>query len=141
MTWRSLIFSSLILLSGWVGRAATVSGKVELAFSQDPKVRKHLDYSGVVVWLEPASGAAAPPAAPRHAEMLQKNKTFTPHVLAITVGATVDFPNRDFIFHNAFSNYQRRNVRHRGCIRRAPPSPRCSTEPVWCGCSAISIPR
>jgi hypothetical protein len=37
--------------------------------------------------------------------MLQKNKTFTPHVLAITVGTTVDFPNRDFIFHNAFSNY------------------------------------
>ena len=37
--------------------------------------------------------------------MLQKNKTFTPHVLAITVGTMVDFPNRDFIFHNAFSNY------------------------------------
>lgn len=45
------------------------------------------------------------PAATRHAEMLQKNKTFTPHVLAITVGTVVDFPNRDFIFHNAFSNY------------------------------------
>ncbi len=105
MIWRSLIFSSLTLLCCGMGRSATVSGKVELAFSQDPNVRKHLDYSGVVVWLEPVSGAAVLPAASRHAEMLQKNKTFTPHVLAITVGTTVDFPNRDFIFHNAFSNY------------------------------------
>jgi len=37
--------------------------------------------------------------------MLQKDKTFSPHVLAITVGTTVDFPNFDPIFHNAFSNY------------------------------------
>ncbi len=37
--------------------------------------------------------------------MVQKNKTFTPHVLAITVGTVVDFPNYDPIFHNAFSNY------------------------------------
>jgi plastocyanin len=105
MMWRSLIFSSLALWCCGVGHAAAVSGKVELAFSQDPKVRKHLDYSGVVVWLEPASGAAALPAASRRAEMQQKDKTFSPHVLAITVGTTVDFPNRDFIFHNAFSNY------------------------------------
>jgi len=102
---RSLIFSSLALCLCGIGRSATVSGKVELAFSQDPNVRKHLDYSGVVLWLEPVAGAVAMPAASRHAEMLQKNKTFSPHVLAISVGTTVDFPNRDFIFHNAFSNY------------------------------------
>jgi plastocyanin len=105
MTRRSLIFSSLALCCCGIGRSATVSGKVELAFSQDPNVRKHLDYSGVVLWLEPVAGAVVMPAASRHAEMLQKNKTFSPHVLAIAVGTTVDFPNRDFIFHNAFSNY------------------------------------
>ena len=37
--------------------------------------------------------------------MIQKNKTFSPHVLAITMGTIVDFPNYDPIFHNAFSNY------------------------------------
>ena len=37
--------------------------------------------------------------------MVQKDKTFTPHILAVPVGATVDFPNFDPIFHNAFSNY------------------------------------
>ena len=38
-------------------------------------------------------------------EMVQKDKTFTPHVLPIRVGTSVDFPNFDPIFHNAFSNY------------------------------------
>jgi hypothetical protein len=37
--------------------------------------------------------------------MLQKDKSFTPHVLAVPVGSTVDFPNLDPVFHNAFSNY------------------------------------
>ena len=37
--------------------------------------------------------------------MLQKDKTFQPHLLIVTVGSTVDFPNLDPVFHNAFSNY------------------------------------
>jgi plastocyanin len=99
--WR-ISFSALLIvrLSG-----ATVSGTVELRDSRDPGVRKKRDYSGIVVWLEPATGTSAVAAGPRHARMVQKDKTFTPHVLAIQVGTTVDFPNLDPIFHNAFSNY------------------------------------
>jgi hypothetical protein len=83
----------------------TVRGSVELADSRDPMVRKHKDYSGVVVWLEPL-GRSVPPALPSQpAVMLQKNKMFTPHVLAIEVGGSVRFPNLDPIFHNAFSNF------------------------------------
>jgi hypothetical protein len=37
--------------------------------------------------------------------MIQKNKTFTPHVLPISLGSSVEFPNLDPIFHNAFSNF------------------------------------
>jgi len=37
--------------------------------------------------------------------MLQKNKTFTPHVLPVLAGTKIDFPNDDPIFHNAFSTY------------------------------------
>src|SRR5579871_5868222 len=85
--------------------AGTVHGRFEIVSSQDPDVRKHSDYSGIVVWLEPIAGA--PPAAPtrKKVEMAQKGKHFIPHVLAIEVGTTVDFPNYDPIFHNAFSNY------------------------------------
>jgi plastocyanin len=86
------------------GSGGDVIGRVELVFSHDPNVRKHQDYSGVAVWLDPLSGAALP-SKPPHAEMIQKDKTFLPHVLAIMVGTTVSFPNYDPIFHNAFSNY------------------------------------
>jgi hypothetical protein len=37
--------------------------------------------------------------------MLQKDKQFLPHVLAISLGSTVELPNLDLIFHNAFSNF------------------------------------
>ncbi len=33
----------------------------------------------------------------------QKDLRFRPHVLAIVAGTTVDFPNRDNLFHNVFS--------------------------------------
>src|SRR5579872_6607137 len=82
----------------------SVSGHVELRDSRDPAVRKHMDYSGVVISLKPAGGAANP-AQPQKATMVQKDKTFSPHLLAITVGSSVDFPNYDPIFHNAFSSY------------------------------------
>ena len=68
-------------------------------------VRKSGDYSGVVIWLLPADGTPAPRADGKHARLIQKDKTFTPHVLAIETGTTVDFPNYDPIFHNAFSNF------------------------------------
>jgi len=88
-----------------VGHAVTVTGKVELVSSHDPNVRKHSDFSGVVVWLEPVAGPVALSAKSRRAEMIQKGKTFLPHVLPVLVGTTVEFPNNDPIFHNAFSNY------------------------------------
>jgi plastocyanin len=99
--WRTC-FSALLAatLSG-----ATVSGTVELRDSSDPAVRKKSDFSGVVVWLEPARPVARPPVGGQRAKLVQKDKTFTPHVLAVPVGTTVDFPNLDPIFHNAFSNY------------------------------------
>ena len=37
------------------------------------------------------------------ASMVQRDETFVPHVLAITVGTTVDFPNVDHVYHNVFS--------------------------------------
>ena len=81
-----------------------VSGRVQLRDSKDAAVRKKMDFSGVVVWLEPVNGKAAVPAN-GHARMVQKDKTFTPHILAVGLGTTVEFPNFDPIFHNAFSNY------------------------------------
>jgi plastocyanin len=104
MTSRWLTCFSLALAAAAEGPPA-VSGRVELADSRDPAVRKQKNYSGVVVWLEPAGKAPPPRTPPVHVQMLQRDKRFVPHVLAIPVGATVEFPNLDPIFHNAFSNF------------------------------------
>ena len=101
MTWLSRIFFNALLTAS--GLAATLTGSVQLLDSNSPAVREHHDYSGVAVWLEPVGAHLS--AAPLHARMLQKSKTFQPHLLMVTVGSTVDFPNLDPIFHNAFSNY------------------------------------
>jgi plastocyanin len=66
------------------------------------------DASGVAVWLIPV-GAARPVApaittAGRSApQLLQQNKTFSPHVLVVQAGSMVQFPNKDPFFHNVFS--------------------------------------
>jgi plastocyanin len=70
------------------------------------------DASNVAVWLVPldhaevkASGAAAKGKTP---QLVQRNKTFEPHVLIVPVGTAVEFPNKDPFFHNIFSLYDGR---------------------------------
>ena len=101
----SVIALTALCLFGRPLATGSVTGRVELKDSHMASVRKSGDYSGVVIWLLPANGALAPRADGRHARLIQKDKTFTPHVLAIETGTTVDFPNYDPIFHNAFSNF------------------------------------
>ena len=116
MIWRSFICFSLAVAccSG-----ATIRGEVTLT-NVSRHHAKHADASGVVVWLEAAPGEKPlPQAAPIRAQMVQKNKTFVPHVLAVPVGSVIDFPNIDPIFHNAFSNYTDRYL-ILDCIRLAP---------------------
>lgn len=38
-----------------------------------------------------------------HAVLAQKNKAFEPHLLVVTKGSSVEFPNHDPWFHNVFS--------------------------------------
>jgi plastocyanin len=83
-------------------QASTVTGKVELRDSREPSVRKRLDYSGVVISL---ASPSTNHLVDTHVVMRQKDKTFTPHILAVAAGTYVDFPNNDPIFHSAFSSY------------------------------------
>ena len=61
------------------------------------------DFTRSVVYLESAPAAAFADIEPQRATLDQRNETFLPHVLAITVGTTVDFPNSDSTYHNVFS--------------------------------------
>ncbi len=67
-----------------------------------------------IVWLE-ASGAPSaaaalgtpngvpPPGKQQRYVLDQRNLAFVPQVLVVPVGATVEFPNNDRVFHNVFS--------------------------------------
>jgi plastocyanin len=54
----------------------------------------------VVIYLEGSADAGALEPNPK---LYQINQSFEPRVLGIPAGTTVEFPNRDQIFHNVFS--------------------------------------
>ena len=55
-----------------------------------------------LVTLEPASGKWKARTPKRHV-IEQRGREFLPHLMAISVGSTVEFPNFDNVFHNVFS--------------------------------------
>ena len=100
-------------LLGWVlapgilpAKGITVRGQITLA----PLNKKGRAGGNprAVVWLTPLKKATSSPdiqnkpSAGRF-RLVQKNKRFTPHILVIPAGSTVEFPNDDPFFHNVFS--------------------------------------
>jgi hypothetical protein len=60
-----------------------------------------------VAWLTPLQGTPIPPFVSHgHYTLLQKNRTFIPHLQVIPVGAEVEFPNADPFYHNVFSLFE-----------------------------------
>jgi len=97
-------------------RAGSIRGRVELRREPTPMQRRPgvaelgtpaprdlPDLLRSVVYLESAPRGAFETNESGHAIMDQRNETFVPHVLAITTGTTVDFPNTDRFYHNVFS--------------------------------------
>jgi plastocyanin len=64
-----------------------------------PVEHEATELANVVVFVK----AAATPAPAVRAVIRQKGEEFRPHVVAVPVGSTVEFPNDDLIFHNVFS--------------------------------------
>ncbi|HEU4691283.1 MAG TPA: hypothetical protein VFS23_23105, partial [Vicinamibacterales bacterium] len=58
------------------------------------------ELDNVIVFIKTAERVDSPP---RHVIVRQTNEEFVPHVVAVTTGSTVEFPNDDLIFHNVFS--------------------------------------
>jgi plastocyanin len=97
-------------------RQGSIRGRVELrrqppAIERRPSVNAlgapsphdQPDRTRAVVYLEAAPRGAFELIEPGRAVMDQRNETFVPHVLAVTTGTMVDFPNSDRIYHNVFS--------------------------------------
>jgi plastocyanin len=97
-------------------RLGSIRGRVELLQPVAPTERRPTvaelgspaprdlpDLLRSVVYLESAPRGAFETNEGGRAVMDQRNETFVPHVLAITTGTTVDFPNSDKFYHNVFS--------------------------------------
>ena len=97
-------------------RNGTIRGRVELRRIAPPVERRPTvselgapaahdvsDRLRSVVYLESAPRGAFEQSSPGHPVLDQRAERFVPHVLAITTGTTVDFPNSDRIYHNVFS--------------------------------------
>ena len=97
-------------------RAGAIRGRVELrrvapvterrptvADLGAPRERDFTDRVRSVVYLEAAPRGAFEPIEPGRSVMDQRKETFLPHLLAVTTGTIVDFPNNDPFYHNVFS--------------------------------------
>jgi plastocyanin len=112
---RFLLVAGLLLLSSADLTAAVVSGTVAFATKrgQKPVVTETL------VWLDAQGGKTPAKRPPAAVQMATRGKTVLPHVLAIPVGSTINFPNEDPISHNLFS-LTPGNTFDLGLYRRGP---------------------
>jgi plastocyanin len=79
----------------------TVTAQVEFSAG----TRKSVNASNAVLWLLPLRGSGDAAASKRF-QLAQKNKIFSPHLMVVPVGSTIDFPNNDPFFHNVFSLFE-----------------------------------
>jgi plastocyanin len=65
-----------------------------------PRAKPLSELKNVVIYFADLPGGKS---APTPASIAQKDEQFVPHVVAVTVGSAVSFPNQDGFFHNVFS--------------------------------------
>lgn len=100
---RMLPLGLLLASISWA-RASEVTARVEVVPVAKQTSKQPILAPNVVVWLTPVLPQAAyPPPPTKHFRMTQKDKQFTPHLLVVPTGSSVEFPNQDPFFHNVFS--------------------------------------
>lgn len=104
---RKLVLCSALLLSSSCILAQ--AGDVTATFTVAPhasEAARHSKLNNIVLWLTPVDESeplrAVPPPRTGY-RLTQKNKEFSPHLLVVPAGTSVDFPNLDPFFHNVFS--------------------------------------
>jgi plastocyanin len=95
---------------------ATVRGRVQVIGAEGSSGKKrHEAIPTTVIWLTPISSADAGTLStePQSSassltppQLVQKNKSFQPHILVVPAESEVEFPNRDPFFHNVFSLFE-----------------------------------
>ena len=92
-----LALFAVMLLPLAAAHATDVTARLALA-----QRGKHERGTPAVIWLTPLAAAPITARASKYT-LLQRDKTFLPHLLVVPVGSAVSFPNADPFFHNVFS--------------------------------------
>ncbi len=79
------------------------AGTLNSVSTGSARVRRSSTPKDVVVYVEGAGTRDAARKQGQRPELWQIDQSFEPHVLGVPVGATVDFPNGDLVYHNVFS--------------------------------------
>ena len=94
----------------WAQKSGAVAVQVEITkrgAAQQTASASSADQSNVVIWLSPLDHAVEPLSNDKQGgavpQVVQRNKTFEPHLLVVQAGTMVQFPNKDPYFHNVFS--------------------------------------
>ena len=100
----ALLAMLLLTARAWP-QALDVSARVEITRQAGHMHTAPTAFADVVVWLTPTQKnlASAAPRSTQGYTLAQKDKMFSPHVLVVPTGSSVDFPNLDPFFHNVFS--------------------------------------
>ena len=94
-----------LALMSTIAISAAAQSPVTATITVTTKAKAPADLSNVVVWLTPAREDGTPPPPAQRVRIVQQNRRFDPHLVVVPVGSTVEFPNRDPLFHNVFSLY------------------------------------
>ena len=113
VSYALVLLLAVFLATAIPGRAQEKSVSITVLVARTGTVNaktpgKAADSSNVAVWLTPLDSTTethAPVSHPAAPKLVQRNKTFEPHLLIVPVGTMVEFPNRDPFFHNIFSLY------------------------------------
>jgi plastocyanin len=94
------------VLAPAVSQQLTITGHIVID-DGETKRNPGIDSAGAVVWFEPReSDARLRWTTDKRYTLAQRNHAFEPHLLIVPVGAKVQFPNQDLVFHNVFSMFQ-----------------------------------
>jgi plastocyanin len=104
---RWIIFGFCLALASQpaLAQGVEVTAHVTVQDAAASKRNPRPNAADVVVWLTPLQTDPRPASAghPGPFRLVQKDKMFTPHLLVVPVGSSVDFPNQDPFYHNVFS--------------------------------------
>lgn len=108
-----VIFLVTVLASALPAHAqyVTVKGLVSVVKALGARAKRS-ESGNAVIWLQTPDRTSEPSrptnvSQPKNTfTVVQHNKRFSPHMLAIPVGSVVEFPNHDPFFHNVFSMFE-----------------------------------